>query len=210
MAPRINGTSADVKRKKIKIGVDLDGVIFDFNTQFVALAKEMFPHINPPQPSFEWPTHWDYMDDFLNKNETRQLWARIVNDPHFWADLPTYPYTLEMGELIEDIVDQTDGDIYFITSRVGPKVSNQAKWALQQIGWTMPSVMAVDNAELKLPIAKALKLTHFIDDKPETVNMMKNARIDVAVWDQPWNRDHGVFPTIPRLKNLEDMRDWLS
>lgn len=192
----------------IRLGLDLDGVIFDFNSHFVNLARGQYPGLSCPDVSNEWPTKWDYLDEYLESWQLRALWRHICHySPDFWYTCPRYSHSQALIEIAHQRADQ----LYFITSRQGPDVQWQTVNALKDVAphdEHYGGVIPTPNAEAKIPIINALKLTHYVDDKKETCQavLQQCPATHVAVWDQPWNRDWNL-PN--RLKNERDFHTWL-
>lgn len=184
----VNVESLRMSKEK-RLGLDLDGVLFDFNRQFINLAiREFGAEIPDAGPAF--PTRWNYMDDFLEPKQVSHLWNIICRkDGFFWANLPTYEWSRELLSLAFE-----SQKLYYITSRVGPRVQQQSEEALRQLakqfGRSLTgAVIAVEKPEDKIPLINALKLTHFVDDKTETVDLAHHTcpATWVALWHQPWN-----------------------
>lgn len=197
--------------KQIRLALDLDGVLFNFNQAFVELARKEFPFLQCPDPGMAWPTKWDYLDDFLSPQQIRHLWDIVVVKNHwFWEQLPTYSWS---QQLLQSALDKSD-KLYFITSRSGPKVQFQTEEALRQLYKSFGSiyrgaVLPVARPEDKLPLINALRCTHFVDDKPETVVWAKEQcpKTHTAIWHQPWNFTHLIDP---RLVNVKDFDNFLG
>lgn len=194
----------------IRLGLDLDGVIFDFNTHFVNLARKRHTQLACPDVSSEWPTKWDYLDDYLEQWELQSMWRYIWHESQqFWQTCPTYTHSADVITTAHSMADQ----LYFITFRQGPDVQWQTVQALRQLAPHddhYGGVIPTPNAEAKIPIINALKLTHYVDDKKETVFAVHQQcpTVNVAVWDQPWNRDATWLPN--RLTSVDDLTRWLQ
>lgn len=199
---------------KISLGLDLDGVLFDFNTAFVNLARQYYPDLKCKEPSALWPTSWDYMNDHLSEAEIDVLWRFVCHESvDFWAKLPRYPWS---QELLQHALADQSFHIYYITSRPGRNVQLQSEEALENLAWATGErfrggVIPVSAHSRKPPLIKALDLTHFVDDKAETVEAAFHTCLntEIAVWDQPWNQ-HMQTPGITRLKTPEDFVQWLK
>lgn len=203
--------------KEIRLVCDLDGVLFDFNSHFVNLARMLYPHCSVPDVSQHYPDEWNYMLKHLHKKEDAELWRRIINSKDFWETCPAYDYA---DELL--VTAQTSADkLYFLTSRSGKRVQAQTVKALNNIAEGLNvtgAVIAVPKAEMKIDIINALNATHFIDDKPETIGQAWTDCVNtkIAIWDQPWNRMYrgkaykGEEYTIPRISTVKEFDQWLA
>ena len=198
---------------EIRLALDLDGVVFDFNTHFIDLSRKMCRANECPDADDTFPDEWNYMLKYVSKSENRRMWDHIIKEsPDFWATCPTYDHS---DELL--VTAQCDADkLYFLTSRCGPKVQKQTVEALKLAapGLTLSGgVIPVTSPEHKIPIINALHITHFVDDKPETIREAweKCPNTEIAIWDQPWNRQWGAFaPGLKRLHNVKEFDQWLS
>lgn len=204
--------------KLVRLGLDLDGVLFDFNTGFIELAERTFGLILP-RPSTTWPTEWDYLLDgnYITKAQNRQLWNMIcagrVTD--FWLNLPTYPHSLA---LLLSAATNAD-ECYIITSRCGPKRLDQSTFAVVDLlreafpfHDIFPPVLVVNDHLHKLPIIQGLELTHYVDDRWETMTALvaKNSYVKAGLWDQPWNRSKVMPKGLDRLHSVEEFTEWLT
>jgi hypothetical protein len=159
----------------LRIGVDIDGCLADFNTSFQKkiveatgvdlFAGENFQEVDPP--TWGYPKHYGY----TNQQES-QAWEAVKADPMFWANLGCYPF---VTDYIAELVGAKLGghDIYFITTRPGVAPKLQSEYWLERCGYAGPTVLIAANAESKGLLAKGLGLTHFIDDRPENCFAVK-------------------------------------
>lgn len=192
----------------MNLALDLDGVVFDFNSQFVQWARKMYSQLSCPNVDNRWPSKWNYLNDYLGHQEVSKLWRKVVHSPDFWRDCPAYWWS---PDLLEAAYGRAD-NIYFITSRPGNHVQRQTYMALMDVSQDVThsgGVIPVLHPEDKLPLLRDLKIDYFVDDKKETVAqaLAECPNTQVACWDQPWNRDFN-FPI--RLTSVEDFKLWLQ
>lgn len=192
----------------MNIALDLDGVLFDFNTHFVEFARKHYPQLSCPNVSNQWPRAWDYLDEYLGRPEVSKLWRKVLKSPSFWRDCPSYWWS---PDLLEATYERGD-HIYFITSRQGHHPQRQTWMALLDVTQDVShsgAVIPVMKPEDKIPLLNALRIDYFVDDKKETVAhaLAECPNTQVACWDQPWNRDV-KFPV--RLTSVEDFKLWLQ
>lgn len=169
---------------RTKFAIDLDGVLFDFNTGWAELAQEMFGATVPAVP-----TSWNHAHTVLTKEQRNKMWQTIIHG-HFWRDLPTYPRTGEfLKNLNQFVQEDEERQVYFVTSRSGVFVRTDSRAALNAAGFPNAMVIPVSNASKKLPILKALEIQLFVDDKPETVNETHRSlrKMLTVGFNQPWN-----------------------
>jgi 5'(3')-deoxyribonucleotidase len=183
----------------LRVGVDLDGVLGDFNTAFIqrvidVTGKDLFP----PRPfditTWDYPQHYGYTDA-----ECKQVWADIAQDPSFWREEPKYPWTDDTMKRLGDLWQDGEADLYFVTSRPGDTAKNQTEMWLDAFDVIPPTVLISSEKGL---CCKALKLDVYIDDKTENCEDVVRQSPDTLCFmlAQPWN--HAV-PGCARIEKIE-------
>lgn len=151
----------------MRIGVDLDDVLVNFVAAFVKLANQTYgrPEIGTL------PVDWEWSNMGLSPEEINDLWLIIRRTPYFWQ-------TLDKAEgvdyrLLKNLDEQHE--LFFITARIptgGDTVKNQSADWLTSYGVRFPTVLVEYD---KGPLAAALKLEAFIDDRPKNVLEIRDA-----------------------------------
>lgn len=191
-----------------RIGVDVDGVLAQFNEAFIDLIiKETGIDLFPPRP-FDIPTwHYPQLYGYNNKDHLNMVWDKINESETFWLRLKPYPEANEVIAQLGGRVLKGD-DVYFITTRPSCGIvsakSQTEQWLEYKVfdDFTPTVIVTAD----KGPIAKALDLTHFIDDKWENVRDVKDDAPDCKVYllDRAWNRTIPIT-SIPRVNSVMEM-----
>jgi hypothetical protein len=190
-----------------RLGIDCDGVVFDFVGAFYKIANPMFG-TNHSGPQLT----WDFVDEY-SPAQVDAVWTEIKNTKDFWQTLLPMPGTSSL-RFANSLWDgrRLDVEPVFITSRVpttGHSAREQTCAALRQ--WffiTFPNVIVVDNPAQKIPICKALEIDNFIDDKRSTILQMHNAGLRSYAKLAPYNSSEpfpeGVIPVETLDEYLEE------
>jgi len=192
------------------IGIDVDGVLAEFNSAYVRLVVEesktdrpfgfkrdgqdvYVPFSNAIQTVPElFPHIWSYPEDVgYTDAQVRHVWRRIGKSTSFWSSLAPYPTAKDDISTLNRLRD--DGhDVYFVTSRPGVAAKRQTEdWLDIVMGMKMPTVILSSD---KATAISFLKLDAYLDDRLLNVNdcmrMVRERRLMTRVYlqDRPWNR----------------------
>lgn len=146
-----------------RLGVDCDGVIFDFTSAYARMLEKVSGKTCTLTPGTE-PHCWNWATEYgFDKGDDSKAWREIKKDPQFWATLAPKQEAAQAIAALNNIY-RAGHEVYFITNRPGIAPHAQTIIALGLLGMEIPQVLV---SEDKGPVAKGLKLTHFIDDKIE-------------------------------------------
>ena len=193
----------------MKIGIDCDGVLANFNHAFVeltvrVLGKDLYPG---PAGTFDIFT-WNYPEFFgYTSSDVTKIWDHIKSDPDFWLNIPAYKNTKQAMKVLANL-QQSNNDIYFITNRMGVNAKRQTEKWLDRFDM-MPTTVLLSKE--KGFCATALALDAYIDDKWENcVDVaMQNDTIKVFCMDQPWNHTKVSDLKILRVSSILEMLSYL-
>ena len=167
---------------RLKIGMDVDGVISDFVFAFRREAKVVF-HKNFPTTN----TDWDFADWGLSAKDISKVWRHIkgIKD-WFYLHVPARKGATSNLPYLDALHELT-----FITTRIqteGLPIRRQTQMALDEIGANSPVVIVTKE---KGPIARDLQLDAFIDDKPENLTDVHrdSPTTKLFIMDQPYNQN---------------------
>ena len=191
----------------IVIGVDVDGVLADFDTGFKKVVvessgKDLFGEGWTPNDI----TTWNYTKDQYGYTleEDKAAWESVKASPSFWYDLPPLDGCFDfLQSLSGDFIE----DVYFITQRMGRHVKVQTEEWLFTNGYRdVPTVLISGD---KAGCCKSLGITHYIDDKNENCRDVFDAEgtIEIYMLARPWNRQ---LLGITRLTTLQEFLDILK
>lgn len=189
----------------MRLGIDVDGVLADFNTSFInrtisVTGVDLFPPRPFDIPIWDYPQHYGY-----GAAQVEAAWENICADPMFWAKLPLYDWTQAFLRRLNTSTD----DVYFITSRLGAGPKQQTEAWLQYYGGPIYPTVLISGA--KGYCCKALQIDVYIDDRDKNVIDVRTTSPATRVFllDQPWNRTPGVTEAkgIERITNPLEMLD---
>lgn len=169
----------------MKVGIDLDGVVANFNVSFIervikVTGRDLFPARPFDIPCWDYPQHYGYTEQ-----DTIDVWTDVCKDPTFWKLLPPYATTKRDMHYLTNLA-AAGHDIYFITSRPGTYAKAQTQHWLMQHGYLhIPTVLISSEKGL---CCRALGLDFYIDDRWENcVDATQQSNAMIALFDRPWN-----------------------
>ena len=163
--------------RAMHLGIDLDGVLADFNRAFIETLAEVTGRALIPKGTI--PTVWDYPQSYgYTAEETSAAWAAVTADHYWWLNLEAL-----VGAA--DFVRHTRlFDTTFVTSRPGSESRWQSALWLNRMGTSLPQVVVAHD---KGPVYEALGISHVLDDKPSHVHAALEAGCKAILLAQPWN-----------------------
>ena len=171
--------------RRLRIGIDVDGVIADFVTAFLEDAETLFKRPMPRATQ----TTWDFEDSLdITKDEVAQVWKHITASQNWFLLRPkAIPHVVTF---LQDLAIKHE--LYFVTSRkdtVGYTAKEQTEFFLNGLGIDFPTVLANFN---KGEIAAALKLHAFIDDYPKNAEIIaaKSSATKGFLMNATYNQDY--------------------
>lgn len=191
----------------MRIAFDLDGVLADLHTPFVAQATRLFPRLDPRvlgaadigaspddtnRPAARTPSVLPPVREVvLSQTESRDVWRALAAKRDFWETLAE----CEPGMIarLSGLVEQRGWEVLFITSRpisAGRSVQRQSQRWLRRHGFELPSVYVVHGSRGQ--IASALQLDVVVDDRPENcLDIVLESRAGAILL---WRGDAGRVP----------------
>jgi len=178
-----------------KIGIDLDGTIFDFVTAFNQATMEILGIKLPAYDREYFPTRWSWAEQFLEEDQNNAVWSHILQSRTFWSNVPTFEWT---KATLNAVFNMNKHDVYFITCRTSHNtlspVKIQSEKALKKLHVKNPTVLIAQEHTDKSILINGLHLDVFVDDKTDTLNLLQEecSTTRVVCLSQPWNTDfHG-------------------
>jgi hypothetical protein len=185
---------------KLKIGIDMDGVVANFNAPYIDLIFK-YSGVRLPAPSDTYPDKWYYeVDAGMQKSRTSEMWQEIKSTPDFWLNVPAYSDAPSFLRSLQDLEIFEDADVYFVTNRMGIAVKGQTENWLMQNGYNkFPTVLI---SQYKGLSAAALELTHYLDDKNENCTDVRDLspKTKGYMLKRPYNIEQQGVPRIDSLQ----------
>ncbi len=185
----------------VKLGIDVDGVLADFNKSFMAkviavTGRDLFPARPFAVPTWNYPEHYGYTRD-----EVSATWEAIKSSRHFWRELPAYP---ETQQVLAALVD-SGADVYFITARLGLEAKLQTeRWLSAMMPWTKPMLPTVLITSHKGLACRTLGLDAYIDDRWENALEVSTTATESFLLARPWNAGNVLQGGIVRVASVLD------
>ncbi len=197
----------------MRIGIDIDGVLAQFNDAFILRVIQVTNKDLFPARPFDILT-WHYAQSYgYTDTEVSAVWESIKADKYFWQRLGPYDTAEADLDALYDC-QEAGHEIYFITARPGIWVKRQTEIWIQTHGYyirfRIPTVLISSHKGL---CAQALNLDAYIDDKDENVMDVLTrsfGKTKTFVMDRPWNqnveRHGGVYGMTPiRVSSVSQM-----
>jgi uncharacterized HAD superfamily protein len=184
--------------KRLRLGLDVDEIIVDFIAAFRQEAEAVLGR------SFKLPPDsWAFNNWKITRKEIHTVWNHIKEtDNWFFNNCTTLPFVAENLPWLTE-----NHEVYFITARIptaGFSIQQQTQMHLSEIGVQFPTVLVERN---KGPIAAALKLDAFVDDKIENLIDVDNAteyKTKIFLMNQPHNESFQEPAHWTRVHDFEE------
>lgn len=177
----------------MRIGIDCDGVLCDFNQSFInrviqVTGKDLFPLRPFDIPTWHYPQFYGYSEEEM-AFPNGPVWASIIADDTFWYKL--FPYDGVVEFLCQ--LNSNEHEFYFITNRAGVMVKAQTEnwldfhsFGLKTEAFGYPTVLVSSEKGM---CARALKLDLYIDDNtPNCLDVnAASPTTRVVMLARPWN-----------------------
>jgi 5'(3')-deoxyribonucleotidase len=184
----------------MRIGIDMDDVLADFQSEFVGLLNRMYGR--PPLNTA--PVDWNWSNCEVSAEEMKAAWAEAAQVNNLWKNLkPLSNFTEETQSLLRAVCNKHD--VFFVTNRFDtPGLTSQEQtkvWLRNNADIAMPNVLL---AKEKGPMATVLQLDRFVDDRPkncvDVVEALPTCKVYLA--DSSHNKEFND-PRTPRVADLK-------
>jgi 5'(3')-deoxyribonucleotidase len=186
--------------RRLKVGIDMDGVVNDFVSAFREEAEILFDIKLP-----EFSTSWDFENWNLSKAQYNKLWNHVKNSED-WFYLKPNPFAC-----VHEVLPwfESKHEPYFITTRMQTKglpILKQTAMYLGDLGLQFPQVIVTKDKGL---VAAALKLDAFVDDKIENLEdiALYAPECKVFLMTRTYNEDFVIPSRWSRVDSLSEFSD---
>lgn len=181
------------------IGIDMDGVLAEFNMPFLDLLTKQTGRrlLDAPEQitMWAWPQHFGY-----TPAEEAAAWDHIIHTDDFWLSLPELPD----AHFLLNALKRTKRPYYFITSRPGLSAKWQTELWLLQHGVNLPTVIIASDKGMA---AQLLGLETYVDDNfLNAVGAADAGTKHVYLLSKPYNQFAGST-RVSRITSLMEMID---
>lgn len=182
---------------KKKIVLDVDGVILDFGSAYLKLAREVLGnHIEPNMNEYD-------LKDFLQVHEedNQNVW-NIFNERNIWENIPPLKGAVEAIQ----IMNQLPIDIYIVSS-IDKSNTNARLKNLANIGLVPKEIYCVgDGNAHKHDFISQIQPIAFVDDRLD--HLYRSLEIPHLVWvDNNQKQKIELFPEL-NIK-VNSLQQWV-
>lgn len=181
-----------------QLAFDIDGVVADIMSTFIAVAKERYNihHVRYDDIvefdlvsclSMDEAVVWEIIDLLLNRPE------ELAIDP-FPGAVPVLTKLSRNQPLL------------FVTARDKPEpIFTWLTKNLPEVSSENIKIIATGDPETKIDYLQAHGITYFVEDRLETCFQLARHGIQPLLYDQPWNRRPHSFPIIYTWQDLANL-----
>lgn len=206
----------------MKLAIDIDGCLADFNTGYgelliQATGENKFPPTwKQDLAAGTYPTTWFWdREAGYTKEQEALVWQKYIQKQGiFWESLGAYPDAAETVRMLNRLM-KLGHDIYYVTNRFGLKAKYQTEKWLYGLGMDYPTVILSEN---KGPLLESLGADFFVDDKLSTIETVAaqygatQKKMAIYLKDAPYNREGRTnsYKVVSSVKEaLKDFDVWL-
>jgi len=186
-------------KKKIRIGIDVDGVLRDFDTKTMEIIKELYPD----KILSEVTSGWDFPNVDIDAKELSKLW-RETHCEEIYREAPLMPGVKEEFKLLKEWGrTQRPGYQYAVVTAQMPYNTCHTHYWLGKHYFNFLEVY-VTNHKHKVDI------DILIDDSPKNYEKWVEAGRDETAYilfDRPYNQE---VPATNRIYKLSDLIEILK
>lgn len=183
--------------RKVRIAVDLDGVVYEWQRTYRYMMREYRGVELPPVEDFWF--YWNAPDQFTTPEDRKWMWSEGVRRGLF-----RYGHMWKGARIGLEALRDAGYALSIVTHRPEQAVSDTLEWAalyLKDIPLYGFSILS--NGEAKTDVPWDI----LVDDKPENIDDALDAGREGLLFDQPWNRNR---ETGCRVRGWSGVREWFD
>lgn len=160
-----------------RIGLDLDGVCYDFTGSYRYLLKK---HRGVDFPAGDdWITDWYAMDRYMTAEDKKWLWSIGVREKGLFRYGKLKKGTIEGVQELSKL-----GRIEVITHRPEGAIRDTLAF-LEYVDFPLAGVHILTNEEPKSSVGCDI----YVDDGPHVIEEIQDAGKQIVIVDAPYNRE---------------------
>jgi hypothetical protein len=183
-------------RRETRWGFDIDSVVGDLSAVLERVASEIYDiRVSRSQfTDFRLEECLPYEPDFIME------WLTLALDPYWTGQMEPYGGAVEV---LTEVARRQP--LLFVTAR--GETEPVRGWLLRQLA-EVPmdriQICAVGPSASKLPVLQKWGITHFVEDRVETCDLLWHHGIVPVVFEQPWNVGRHGYRAV---RNWDEIRD---
>lgn len=179
----------------MKIGLDIDGVLTDFDGGWVDQYERWFGVTVDREKLGSWSA-WKNFTHFADESE---FWAWIDVVPNFWRDLAPVPGALGGVYKLSRLFGH---EICFISNRKPHNREQTLEWFRRNL----PIANVLPDLHLVPARSKGnVDVQVYVEDSPRELEALAAIKPCVIVFDQPWNRDVKSGHNVHRVRGWDEL-----
>jgi uncharacterized HAD superfamily protein len=184
---------------KDHLAFDIDGVVADIMTTFLALARERYNQGHHLR--YEHITTFMLSECLdLPTSIIEELIRELIDRPHE-LDISPFPQAVPVLTRLAQ-----DTPLLFVTAR--DRARPIERWLHRNLAEVPPAairVLATGDPDTKIHYLKDHGIQYFVEDRLETCLQLAEHGITPIVFAQPWNRQPHSFPEVADWPALADL-----
>ena len=169
--------------QKIRIGIDLDDVLLDFNRALCVFHNKNYKTNLHIEDITQWEL-WNIWN--CSRDEAIQRVLDFYHSPEHRAGLPVFGAQAAIAHLAQRY------ELFVITSKPDFLEQYTKKWLCTHFGNNFAGLVFTNDfsnkKKLKSEICNELNISIFIDDAPTHIIDLHTSGKKVFVFDRPWNQ----------------------
>jgi uncharacterized protein len=189
----------------MKIALDIDDVVIDFNRGFFDFYNHKYGthYVHENRVTYHYHTIFDISQEDAQKEYDEYTFSKFHQD------------TLPVGGVREALVQLRAHELFLISARPEKKREVTIRWLESHLGESLKYIQGIyltgqhrkdkDLSKTKGEIAKDLGIDIFIEDAPSNATEIASHGIKVLLFDTPWNKNVSEHESITRVTSWDEI-----